>query len=786
MPRLVDVALPVPLFRTFSYALGPAQSETEISAGMRVVVPLRTRREVGIVVGVRDETEAQRDYKEVLSFPDHEPALLRPLLQTCQWIATHYVAPLGVTLRSALPALLGSAASPAPPEKRQRVITIVRRLETLLARDEAFKRAPRQRDVYQYLEALGGRAALVGVVARLGVSEGVVTALAARGLVRIDRDVVVRDPFAARAGVEHVAHVPTPAQTAAIATITGSPAGGVVLVHGVTGSGKTLVYLEVLRHFLADPSASAIVLVPEIALTPQTVARFRAVFGDQVAVLHSGLSDGERLDAWRALRRGERRIAVGARSAIFAPLRNVRAIIVDEEHESSYKQNESPRYHARDAAIVRGRYEGAVIVLGSATPSLESWVHAQEGRYTLATLAGRVGGATLPAVEIVDMRTVRPGASALDVTPAPNDGTRASGPRAGDRSPRVPAPPQHTSTPVDPFRRVVSEPLERALLDRVAKGEQSILLLNRRGYASFLQCSGCGAVSSCPNCSITLTYHRTPERLTCHYCGHHEAPYAECRRCHAATVRQRGLGTQQVERLLGERIPALRITRMDLDTTSGRWAHADILDQVGRGAVDVLLGTQMIAKGLDFPNVTLVGVIDADVGINLPDFRAAERSFQLLAQVAGRAGRGAKGGHVIIQTRLPGHHAVVCAVTHDYHAFVGQELAGRASPPYPPRTKLVNLVLSGFEEQAVADAAQFAAGWLRSLIAARAIEGISVIGPAPCPVDRIKQRWRWHLLVRSDSGPLITKVTQYLASKFPLPERAGLRLTIDRDPVSLL
>ncbi|MBC7897567.1 MAG: primosomal protein N', partial [Cytophagaceae bacterium] len=560
-----------------------------------------------------------------------------------------------------------------------------------------------------------------------------------------------------------------------IERLAAAPPGQVALLHGVTGSGKTLVYIELLRKVVRERGRSAIVLVPEIALTPQTVDRFRSVFGDDVAVLHSALSDGERLDAWRALRRGERRIAVGARSAIFAPLENVRAIIVDEEHESSYKQNEAPRYHARDVAIVRARREGAVVVLGSATPSLESWVQAREGRYDLVSLPDRVGGGVLPSVQVVDLRVRDTAAAPASATDDPADPQQ-----------RIPAPAQAITMSRDPFRRMMSEPLERELVTRVARGEQAILLLNRRGYSSFLQCSACGDVAACPHCSISLTYHRTTERLSCHYCGHAEPPYTACRRCLQATVRQRGMGTQQVERLLSERMPSLRIARMDMDTTSGKWAHADILDLVGRREVDVLLGTQMIAKGLDFPNVTLVGVIDADVGINLPDFRAAERTFQLLAQVAGRSGRGVKGGHVVIQTRMVDHPAVQCAVTHDYHAFVEQELAGRVSPPYPPTTRLANVVLSGLEEQAVADATQAAVHWLQRLVQARALPGIAIIGPAPCPVDRIKQRWRWHLLVRTNDGGMLTNVLQFLATRFEVPDRAGLRLTIDRDPTSLL
>ncbi len=531
------------------------------------------------------------------------------------------------------------------------------------------------------------------------------------------------------------------------------------LLHGVTGSGKTLVYIELLRRIVLEEKRTAIVLVPEIALTPQTVDRFRAVFGDQIAVLHSALSDGERYDEWLSLRDGRKRIAVGARSAVFAPLDNIGAIVVDEEHESSYKQGEAPRYHAREAAIVRARQDGAVVVLGSATPALESWVNAKSGKYTLLTLPERVGELRLPVIDVVDRREAQVAARKASFAER----------RAEDW-----------------LRIVISEPLEEALADRLEKGEQSILLLNRRGYSAFVQCASCGDVAACPNCSISLTYHRTPERLVCHYCQHAEPLRTVCAQCGGLVLRERGLGTQQVERLLADRFPSARIARMDVDTTSGKWAHAEILDRVDRGEVDILLGTQMIAKGLDFPNVTLVGVVDADVGINLPDFRASERCFQLLSQVAGRAGRGPKGGRVLIQTRVPSHHAVRCAVAHDYQAFVREELTGRSMPAYPPTVRVANVVFSGTTEDATARLAIAGAAWLHALLAKRPMPGVSVVGPAPCPVERIKRRWRWHVLIKAERSADLTRLGRYFVERFPVPKEAELRLTFDRDPVALL
>jgi len=394
-----------------------------------------------------------------------------------------------------------------------------------------------------------------------------------------------------------------------------------------------------------------------------------------------------------------------------------------------------------------------VVVLGSATPSLESWTNAESGKYRRLSLPDRVGGGRLPKIEIVNMRR----------------------PTARD-----------SQAPPDPFTLVVSDQLERELRECLTRGDQSILLLNRRGYASFVQCSQCGDVTTCPNCTISLTYHRTPERLVCHYCLHHEEPTSRCKRCGGDTLRRRGLGTQQVERLLSERFPTARIARMDVDTTTGKWAHADILDRVGRREVDILLGTQMIAKGLDFPDVTLVGVIDADVGINLPDFRSSERCFQLLSQVAGRAGRGPKGGRVLIQTRVPGHHAVVCAVAHDYTRFVEQELSGREDPPYPPVTRLANVVFSGLQESATEKLASDAAERLRRAIAKHRNE-ITVVGPAPCPIERVKTRWRWHLLMKSSNSALLTRACRFLVERLEVPKgRSQLRVALDRDPVSLL
>jgi len=672
------------------------------------------------------------------------------------------VAPLGVVLKAALPPGLlgGGAGKGGPTVKTERIVRVVRRLETLAARDETFGRAFRQREAYETLEALDGVAALSHLTGQLGFGRSVIAGLEDRGLVELDDRAVERDPFAGPSAPPDEI-TPTAGQNrvlAALAEMVGEDVGGVALLRGVTGSGKTFIYLELLERVLAE-GRSAIVLVPEISLTPQTVERFRARFGDRVAVLHSALSAGERYDAWRALKEGRKRIAIGARSAIFAPVDNLGAIVVDEEHEGSYKQSDTPRYHARSVAIVRARLEGCVCLLGSATPALESWQNAIEGRYRLLELESRVTGHGLPSVERVDLRETRETA------------TRAAGiedPAPGERGPAI-----------------FSPVLRDAIAKRLERGEQAILLLNRRGYATFVECLECGRVWSCRNCSVTLTYHRRRRRLVCHHCGFESDPPRTCDECGAPDPRFAGVGTEQVERRVTELFPHARVARMDLDTTGSKWSHFKILESFRRREVDLLLGTQMIAKGLDFPGVTLVGVINADVGLHIPDFRASERTFQLLEQVAGRAGRGTTPGEVLVQTTRPLHFALACAAEHDYVGFAQRELADRREPGYPPFRRLANLVVSGTREERVAEEADSLADWTRALIADREVEGLDVVGPAPCPIDRLRDRWRWHFLLKSDRPGPLGAVLRAIAATRGRTE-AGLRLEIDRDPESLM
>jgi primosomal protein N' (replication factor Y) (superfamily II helicase) len=801
--RFALVALPLPLANPYTYRI-PETLGDRVTAGTRVVVPVRRRELIGLVVAA-DADAPSAAARDVLAVPDPEPALTAPLLATAEWIAGYYGAPLGLTLKSILPAGMwgesqvivsltngsrghGGVAGDVlawlkerggeapvrtaaralkrplwdvierlsrvqavslrvqPPDTEagrltERVLSLMEERPSLLERDQLFRRRPKQRQLYETLESLGGSASIRHLSEQLGFTHSLLRGLARDGLAQLTHSERLRDPFAGSPATPPPTNL-TPAQSAALTTIASLGPGEGTLLFGVTGSGKTLVYLEAVRRVLAR-GAGAIVLVPEIGLTPQTVSRLRGAFGDDVAVLHSALSDGERADAWRRLRRGERRVAVGARSAIFAPVANLGMIVVDEEHEASYKNGETPRYHTREVAFVRAKLEGAAVILGSATPSLETMVRA-ESKLHLVRLPERVGARPLPPVEIIDLRV------APKVT--------GTGPVAW------------------------SEALDAAIVSTLARREQALLLLNRRGYASFLQCPDCGEVWQCPRCSISLTVHQAPPGLRCHYCSHEEPLPITCRACANPVQQMRGVGTQQLERMLAERYPDARIARMDLDTTSTKWSHQRILGSVESGEVDLLIGTQMIAKGLDFPNVTLVGAVDADTGLYLPDFRASERTFQLLAQVAGRAGRGPKGGRVLIQTRHPAHHALVWAAQHDTEGFLREERALREDPPYPPATSLVNLVVSGLSEREAGTQAANLAEWCSSLVGRHEL-GVIVLGPAPCPLARIKDRWRWHVVLKGSSESL-GRLVRYAAGR--LTPKGSTRIAIDRDPVSLL
>ncbi len=529
---------------------------------------------------------------------------------------------------------------------------------------------------------------------------------------------------------------PNPGQLLALQAIRQARAtGGAVLLHGVTGSGKTEVYLRAVREVL-DEGRQALVLVPELALTPQAVQRYQGRLGQTVGLLHSGLSDPERRQNWWALRRGERGVALGTRSAIFAPLERPGLFVVDEEHETSYKQEASPRYHARQVAFQRAARHGAAVVLGSATPSLESYYLAEQGRYRLVELSARPAGRPLPGVRIVDMR-------------------------------------RH-------FRKgtLLSPALAAGIRDRVGAGEQVVLLLNRRGFANFLQCQECGYVPGCHQCSISLTWHRSRGLLRCHYCLHQEPPPDQCPNCQGHEFRMGGAGTERLEAEVRDLVPGVPLLRMDSDTTSGAGAHGRLLERFGSGQAQVLVGTRMIAKGLDFPSVTLVGVVRADAELHLPDFRAAERTFQLLAQVAGRAGRGDQPGEVLLQAMDPENPCLVAAASHDYATMYRSELAVRREVGYPPFCRLLRLVFSHPDPGRVEAKAEMVG---RAL--ARDLPQARVVGPAPCPVERLRGRYRWHLLLK---GPKVQELMDAARNYLLPPEGQEFQILADPDPQSLM
>ncbi len=801
--RIVEVALPIPTAAPYLYAVPEGMADRALP-GARVVVPVRSREMIGVITAVDAAAPAGVQLREVLAVPDTLPSLDSPMLELAAEMSRSYGVPLGMVIRAMLPALLwgrtevlvtavdhatavggtggklldwlrrrggdvkaatairatGSSwqalarlqrtgmiemefRSPDADRGRltRRVVTMVDGPMPLVRRDELFRRTPAQRRIYEALESAGGRAEEKTLLATADAGSGPLRQMVERGILVFEQESASRDPFA------DVPSVPPPErltgdQLRATESLSAAEPGTTMLLQGVTGSGKTAVYLEIIRRTMAE-GRGAILLVPEIALTPQTVARVRGAFGDQVAVLHSALSDAERADAWRLLRSGERRVAVGARSAIFAPTERLGVIIIDEEHEASYKNGETPRYHAREVAAMRARIEGAHVVLGSATPALESWLQARE-RNAVVHLPNRIGGIPMPPVEIIDLRSA----------------------------------PQVEHAGAVPW----TEELDSAVQRSLAAKEQALLLLNRRGWAAFMQCSSCGSRAECPHCAVTLTVHSHPDHLRCHYCGWRDEIRGICAICDGATVRNRGTGTQQLERLVAERFPGARLARMDLDTTGARWAHHRILERVGRGEIDILLGTQMIAKGIDFPNVTLVGVVDADLSLAVPDFRSEERTFQLVAQVAGRAGRGPLGGRVLVQTRQPDHRALRYAAVHDTDGFLAEELEARRFPEWPPHISVARVVGSGEDQQELAAAMMKLADWSERAIA-RSKSSLLLRGPVQCPVPRIRGRWREHLIVKgrpAEVGAWVRTVGPRLGSS------GELRFAVDRNPVSLL
>jgi primosomal protein N' (replication factor Y) len=720
----------------FDYAV-PAG--LDVRAGCRVRVPLRRKSATGTVLAMTSAPE-QADFalREIESLIDPEPLITPVLLRAGEWIADYYACGIETVIRSLLPESVRQEENSA----KTRRVAVLDAAPAAEVMEKLARRAPRQHAI---LALLSHAPDMRLPVADLGDgSAAALKSMEKAGLLRLVAEEVRRDPEA-DANEEVVESAPLALNEAqqqsleAIISRIGQPAPKPVLLLGVTGSGKTEVYLQAARHVL-DMGKTVLVLVPEISLTPQTVRRFKARFAamkDQVAVLHSHLSQGERFDEWHRIRKGLARIVIGARSAVFAPLPDLGLVIVDEEHENTYKQESVPRYHGRDVAVLRAAFEGCAIVLGSATPSLESWHNSQTGKYDVLRLDQRADGQKMPLVRVVDMRQEAA---------------------------------KHKGGPA-----VLSDKLRVALERRLETGEQSILFLNRRGFARSLQCPACGHVCQCPHCSVALTYHRTDERLVCHVCGHQSIVPRKCPECRDPAIIMQGYGTQKVEEIMAKVLPAARIARIDADAMRRKHALRDTLGAFKSRKIDILIGTQMIAKGLHFPNVTLVGILNADLSLHVPDFRAGERTFQLITQVAGRAGRGDIEGEVIVQTFTPHSPSIQYARRHDFDGYAEQEMEFRRQFAFPPYGHCAVLTARSNHERR----AEFTLQTLHLRLAENLPAGILLGEPLPSPLVKAHGQFRFQITLRSPKARPLTRHVQAVLARTSLPEDVTVVFDMD-------
>ena len=738
-PVCVSVAVPVPGLGCLTYSVPEGMPRP--TRGARVLVPLGPRTVVGCVVDPAAVPPAEGRLKPIKEVVDAEPFLPGTVVRLCLWVADYYAAGPGDTLLTAMPPKARTA------ESSFRKVPVA---EWVAGASTDGLRGDKQRLAADVICAAAPAAVALADLRGRGVSVATVRSLERAGLVRVREDVVERDPFQEVAGASGTpwsldrGQAPigdlTPEQALAFRHLEEAVVAGrfkPILLQGVTGSGKTELYLR-LTDVVLQRGKRVLVMVPEIALTPAVAGLFRRRFGRRVTIQHSGLSDGERHDQWHRIRRGEVDVVIGTRSAVFAPLDNVGLIIVDEEHDHAYKQEETPRYQGRDVAVVRAQMESAVVVLGSATPSMETASNAAAGRYDRLALTQRVLNRPLAEVRLIDMRA-----------------------EFAEQGPDV----------------MISRPLWAALEHRLSRGEQSMILLNRRGFATVVFCRQCGATMECPHCSVTLTYHRAARKVRCHYCNYASAVPKACGTCGGEFLEQSGFGTERIEAEVRERLPGARVMRVDRDTIRRRGAIARVLRSVASGDVDILVGTQMIAKGHDFPAVTLVGVVSADVGLGVPDFRAAERTFQLLTQVVGRAGRGEMAGEALVQSLHPDHYSVQAAAAQDYAAFYAAEAEFRERMRYPPTVPLVNIVVRGSSLGKAMDDAHALAMLIRH-------QGpkATLLGPAPAPLSKIKDEYRAQIFLKGHQRRAMREaVTRALAQRPDL----GRRVTVDVDPYGM-
>jgi primosomal protein N' (replication factor Y) len=851
-PQLAEVAVSLPLFQTYHYRI-PSSLRTHTAPGKRVLVPFGRKKVIGYILGFPHESQVPKSrLKDISEILDPEPMLCDKSLEFLRWVSRYYFTPLGLVLKSALPpginpsskkcfriTLTGKQALEEGDIKQEArtLLEIFADLEEIpVARLEHFLGVKEQSARFQELlkrgylersERLKGakvrmrsedylflkkeispsleerlkkrapeQARLLDLLKdRSSVSfselgalfknpRAVARRLCSQGFAEIRKEHVERKPFSIPLSAEPPPRRLSSEQQKALTELKAGLAREnftTYLLQGVTGSGKTEIYIRIIQSALKK-GKSAMVLVPEISLTPQLISRFKSRFSsDVMAVLHSGLSPGERLDQWHKIQAGRARIVIGARSAVFAPLDNLGVIAVDEEHESAYKQEDRFPYQARDMAVFRGQKERCLVLLGSATPSLESAFHAESGKYSRLLLNTRIDRRPLPEVEVVDLRD-----------------------RSGQRDLPEPAKDLRLKETDRIWKEdVFLPPLREALLENARAGHQSLLFLNRRGFASFLICLDCGQRFICPNCSVSLTWHgketvsqmhraygepAAESYLLCHYCGYRVATPEVCPQCLGIRLVNFGLGTERVEEELKALLPDARIARMDRDTMQGRSAYFEIMDRLERREIDVLIGTQMVAKGHDLPGVTLVGVLLADLSLNLPDFRSSERTFQLITQVAGRAGRGEHPGRVIIQTFNPDHYSIRCALEHDYFSFFKQEMEIRKALGYPPWGRLANFRFSAHSPKAAAEAAGELAKIAHKISRRKNYrDGLRVLGPALAPLSRLRGRTRWQMLVQAPSAVMIGQYCSEVYKEVScLPVAKRVRIDLDRDPVNLL
>lgn len=752
------VIVPAPLKQPLVYSI-PESLTDRLAPGSRVLVSLKRRILTGVVLDLLAEHSLPAT-KPIIDLLDDQPVLDSPLLKLAQWVAQYYLASLGEVLAAILP----------PNSRRQSSKTVI------LKRAGGAASEPFEQDILNVLKHRKGKVSLRTLrqkfsehpidhtLARLE-SSGAIEIVEYVAKKRLRQTAEKSYAPAPECDVSATKFTLTPEQAGALRALDNRINSGgfeTFLLHGVTGSGKTEVYIRAMER-VRDLGRQSLIVAPEISLTPQLLDRLSARFPKRVGVLHSGLTGAQRWAHWREIAGGETDVVVGARSAVFAPIPNLGLIVVDEEHDSSYKQEEGVHYNGRDVAVVRGKLLNCPVILGSATPALETYENCRQGRYKLLEISQRVYNRPLPNIEPVDLRVQ------FHANVHSDSGRTAV-----------------TSAARDSAEKLISDTLAEALTNNFQAGGQTLIFLNRRGFANFLQCRSCGYVWRCPNCSVTLTLHLKQNRLSCHHCDYQRPITEICPECNNPTLGSIGSGTERVEQALKRMAPHARVARMDRDTTRSRGSHEEILRRWRKGEIDILVGTQMITKGHDVSGVTLVGALLADLSLNLPDFRAAERTFQLLSQVAGRAGRGENPGRVIVQTYVPDHYAIEHLVAHDYKGFFDAESGFRRALGYPPFGRLVNLRLDGPRSSEVEGKAKALAEELRELQARtpKFGEQVQVLGPAAAPIEKLRNRYRWQLLLRAKQSSVLLRFARHALEVMPWSR--GVRLHVDVDPNSML